>query len=170
MMFGVELESASTLSNVKVYVDECNNIDNIYEDDDNLHNYVFDQDDCTITKITDKWYVIIVNDGIIGAMNDHLKYVRFNSNEAVIDGIYYNEKPIYDAELVHLKKVCSTCLDDACMQLITYVTFKKQLLEAAVNTADTKYAMQLYTELCKLLELDTEVVQCDCANGCCCLK
>ena len=169
-MFGIELESASTLSNIKVYVDECENIDNIYEDVDDKHNYVFDKDDCAVTKITDKWYVIVINDGIIGVMNDHLKYVRFNSNEAVIDGIYYNAEPIYNAELAHLKKVCSTCLDDACMQLIAYVTFKRQLLDAAVSSNDTKGAMELYTDVCKLLELYVETGKCDCANGCCCIR
>lgn len=171
-MFGVELEQNSTISNVKVYVDECDNIDNIYEDGDDKHNYVFDQDDCTITKITDKWYVIVINDASIEVMNNHLKYVRFISDEAVIDSIYYDSSTIYNAELTHLKKVCSTCLDDACMQMITYVTFKRQLLDSAVNTVDAKNAMQLYIDICKLLDLDT-VSKCEtncCANGRCCIK
>ena len=170
IMFGVELENESSLSNIIVYVDECSNVDNIYEDDEEKHNYIFTQNDCTITKITNKWYIVTISDSSIENLDNHLKYVRISCDEVIIDGIYYNPATIYTAELTHLKKVCSTCLDDACMQMIMYVTFKKQLLDQAISTSDIKNAISLYIDICKLLNLDVAEQCNECYTNCCCIK
>ena len=177
MQLVVMFDSPTTLSEVQVYVDEYDNIDNIYEEGSDKHTYYFatGKDPIDIIKLTDTNYIINIEDLFFSGMNNNLKYVRINSGSNVADGIYYTPEDIYNAELTHIKKVCSTCLDDKCMQLIVYVTFKRQLLESAIQLNKHKEAMNLYMDIHRLLDIQsakcTNTKECaSCANGYCSIK
>lgn len=150
-----------------LYIDEACNSDNIHLDDTTKHNLVITSDNATITIDTtdvDNKYSVTIASDIIENLTEHLKYFKVtaldststeeNQNYLVAEGIYYNPLVVYEAEIYNINKYCSTCLDDKNMQLIAYVTFKRQLLEDAVILRHYKEAMQLYLELGRILGLN----------------
>lgn len=177
LSFTVVSTCINDLSSFTVYVDECENIDNIYEDGVDKHDYTFSFENSAITVNNDK---IFIENTLIGGLDKHLKYIRLVAEEGSVEGIYYTPEIIYNTELTHIKKVCATCLDNKCMQLIMYVTFKRQLLDSAIATGLNKEAMQLYIDICRMLEISAGCKKCKictnndscltCANGYCTLK
>ena len=72
------------------------------------------------------------------------------------------------AEIRKLHTHCSTCLDDETMQNIMLVVFKRQLLEYALASGYYRDALQLYVDICRLLEISIRP-KCDsmtCCNNC----
>lgn len=183
LSFQVTLAAEITESEFMVFVDECDNVNNIYGDQSDDHSYYFSKynSDITIEQLSDDQYNITIQNIIIKDMNDNLKYIKVigNKDNYIVEGIYYNSTVIYNAELVHIKKVCNTCLDDRTMQLLMHVVFKRQLLESALEFDDYKQCMMLYLDLCRLLEIDVNYscANCStcsecvaCCGGCCSIK
>ena len=74
-------------------------------------------------------------------------------HEVLASGIFYCPKALYHAEIRALNKFCDTCLDDKQMQLIVLLTFKRQLLEQAIQCGHWKDALQLYMDLARILNI-----------------
>ena len=160
-----------------VFVDECDNINNIYSDLSENHSYYFNAGNSTIIieELGGYAYTITIEHKSIADMDNHMKYIKVFSgeNNPVIEGIYYDEMVVFNAELTHIKKVCDTCLDDKTMQLLMHVVFKRQLLESALTSNDCKQCIVLYQDLCRLLNIDVnDVCNCNqqCQGGCCNIK
>lgn len=98
-----------------------------------------------------------------------MKYVTlrcFTDQEEIhFHGIYYNPSIVYMAEIRKLHTHCSTCLDDQTMQNIMLVVFKRQLLEYALASDYYRDALQLYVDICRLLEIS---IKPKCAANTCC--
>lgn len=171
LQFDIESDHTIDLNSFMLYIDEYYNIDNIYEDEDIKHSIVLNSHMCEIRISGNR--VTVVNDNI-SSWNKHLKYVRLVNDDDTIDGLYYSPELMYNAELAMIKKVCNKCLDNKCMQLIMYITFKKQLLESAITLNYHKEAMQLYSDICRILELNvlksSDNVCQVCKDGCCSIK
>ena len=178
LSFTVQSDTIVDLTSFVVYMDECGNINNIYSDDENNHDYVFDFENSEI--VVNGNDVVIVNE-LIGGLSKHLKYVRLTTSDDLnVEGLYYTPEVIYNNILTNIKKVCSPCLDNKSMQLMVYVTFKRQLLDSSMELGLYKEAMQLYIDLCRMLEISTCYKTCkecsncnscaNCVNGCCTLK
>lgn len=177
LSFTVVSDKISDLGVFTVYVDECSNIDNIYLDGEDKHDYTFtaENSDIDISKDT-----VTIKSELIGEFDKHLKYIRLVAEEGNVEGVYYTPEIIYNTELTHIKKVCATCLDNKCMQLIMYITFKRQLLDSAIQANSNKEAMELYIDICRILEISTGLKKCEacknnnacvtCANCYCTLK
>lgn len=154
--------------------DECWNYENISSDNINEHSYVYCSSDSeiTMTAITDdtcltssqemSHYKLIVSNPDICYLDTNIKYFKLMIIELVdgeyadygtffADYLYYDPQIIYQAEISTIHKYCQACLDDHNMQLIVYVTFKRQLLENAVELQDYEMALSLYVELCRVL-------------------
>ena len=183
LQFTIQLTAAIDLNSFMVFIDECDNMNNMYSDQSENHSYYFNKYNSTVT-VTDlgefKYDILIQHDDI-SDMNDHMKYIKVmsGSDNYIVEGVYYNSTLIFNAELSRIKKVCNMCLDDKSMRLIMHVVFKRQLLESALETEDYNQCMILYNDLCKLLDVSMEDAYCcDCAcntcstccGGCCCLK
>lgn len=162
--FLVTFDQAIMQDQLTLYIDEACNNKNIHSDNPNVHNYVLDNDTSTVeitTTDTDNQYEIKVSDIAIRDYSEHLKYIRAiavtadsaedEPNYIIAEGIYYNALIIYEAEIYNINKYCSTCLDDKNMQLIVFVTFRRQLLEDAILLRHYKEAMQAYLDLTRLL-------------------
>lgn len=166
-----------------VYIDECTNIDSIYCDNPDDHNYIFYYDNSKFTlreiveegdlkEVTTEYkYEITITSDIILQLDHNIKYIKvFVTTERYAndyaDGVYYNPDVLYNAEIGKLHKHCSTCLDDKLMQLIILVVFKRQLLEQAIITNHNKEALQFYLDLSKLLDVNIN----SSINGNCCKK
>lgn len=74
-------------------------------------------------------------------------------HEVLASGIFYDPKALYHAEIRALNKFCDTCMDDKQMQLIVLLTFKRQLLEQAIQCGHWKDALQLYMDLARILNI-----------------
>lgn len=159
--FQVSFDQAINQDQLTLYVDEACNANNIHSDDPEEHNYVLTSDNSIIevtTLDTDNTYEIKVSSLDIRDYSEHLKYIRLIASTTedqedyiFAEGIYYNALIIYEAEIYNINKYCSTCLDDKNMQLIVFVTFRRQLLEDAILLRHYKEAMQAYLELTRLL-------------------
>lgn len=172
-----------------IYVDECSNINSIYCDNPDNHSYVFDYDNSTFTireivnegesklVTTEYSYEVTVTSDVISEFDKNMKYIKafvttqLYANDYA-DGIYYDPDVLYNAEIKMLHNHCATCLDDKLMQTIVIVVFKRQLLEQAIASSHNKEAMQLYLDLCKLLNVNivNNTVNSDCkkcVNGMC---
>lgn len=77
---------------------------------------------------------------------DTLPYIK-------VEGIMYDPNELYHAEIRMLNTFCDTCLDDKQMQLIMLLTFKRQLLEQAIQCMHYKDALQYYLDLCRILNI-----------------
>lgn len=176
-------------SELVVYVDECTNIESIYCDNPDNHDYVFHYDNSTFSlrevvedgtpkEVTTEYsYEVTVTSDIISTMDNNMKYIKvFVTTERYAndyaDGIYYNPDILYNAEIRKLQAHCSTCMDDKLMQIIVLVVFKRQLLEQAIITNHNKEALQFYLDLSRILDVDinknTNNSYCKkCVNGMC---
>lgn len=74
-------------------------------------------------------------------------------HDILASGIFYDPKALYHAEIRALNKFCDTCMDDKQMQLIVLLTFKRQLLEQAIQCGHWKDALQLYMDLARILNI-----------------
>lgn len=74
-------------------------------------------------------------------------------HEVLASGVFYDPKALYHAEIRALNKFCDTCMDDKQMQLIVLLTFKRQLLEQAIQCGHWKDALQLYMDLARILNI-----------------
>ena len=74
-------------------------------------------------------------------------------HDVLASGIFYDPKALYHAEIRALNKFCDTCMDDKQMQLIVLLTFKRQLLEQAIQCGHWKDALQLYMDLARILNI-----------------
>lgn len=74
-------------------------------------------------------------------------------HDVLASGIFYDPKALYHAEIRALNKFCDTCMDDKQMQLIVLLTFKRQLLEQAIQCGHWKDALQLYIDLARILNI-----------------
>lgn len=160
--FYATFDSPILTDGVTLYIDEACNNNYIHSDDPTEHNYVLSSDttDIVVTLIEYNKYEVTVNDLSIRDYTEHLKYVRMiavnaesadESDYLTAEGLFYNALIIYEAEIYNINKYCSTCLDDKNMQLIAYVTFRRQLLEDAILLKHYKEAMQTYLDLCRVL-------------------
>lgn len=177
--------------NMTVYVDECDNISQFYQDCPDKHDYVFDSENSTITVtqtvrdgdpevVTTLYtYEVSITSDIIKDFDKNLKYIKMyctteNFASDYIDGIYYDPITLYDAEVKMLHSYCSTCLDDRQMQKLMLVVFKRQLLEQAIATSHNKEAAQYYLDLVRLFGVSVNKI-CNnngcqkCSNGMCSL-
>lgn len=164
-----------------IYVNECSNIDNLYSDDPELQDYVFDSTNSTITVrqivkegepelITTVYnYEVSITSDKISSFDGNMKYIKMhctteNYVSDYIDGIVYDTNTLYNAEIKMLHSYCSTCLDDKQMQKIMILVFKRQLLEQAIATSHNKEAMQYYLDLTRLMGVN--VSKTNEGNGC----
>lgn len=167
--------------NHTIYVNECSNIDNLYSDDPELQDYVFDSTNSTITVrqivkegepelITTVYnYEVSITSDKISSFDGNMKYIKMyctteNYVSDHIDGIVYDPNTLYNAEIKMLHSYCSTCLDDKQMQKIMILVFKRQLLEQAIATSHNKEAMQYYLDLTRLMGVN--VSKTNEGNGC----
>lgn len=177
--------------NMTVYVDECDNISQFYQDCPDKHDYVFDSENSniTVTQIvrdgdpevvtTLYTYEVSITSDVIKDFDKNLKYIKMyctteNFASDYIDGVYYDPITLYDAEVKMLHSYCSTCLDDRQMQKLMLVVFKRQLLEQAIATSHNKEAAQYYLDLVRLFGVSVNKI-CNnngcqkCSNGMCSL-
>lgn len=176
-------------NDIVLYIDECLNIDNIYCENPDNHDYVLNYNNAKISYkeivregeekevTTIYYYEITVESDVIKELDTNMKYIKmfvtteYYANDYV-DGIYYDSNILYNAEIKMLRKYCQTCLDDRQMQLLMLIVFKRQLLEQAIATSHNKEALQFYLDLCKLLNvsINTKTVNTGCkvcVNGVC---
>lgn len=150
-----EVDYAESLTDYKLvlYVDEVWNLNNILHDSP-AHNYKF-------TNVTgpDEQGIYTVTDDQVLLLDDNMKYFILtctkDDQQIRFYGIYYNPTLIYHAEIRKLHSYCQTCLDDRTMQDIMLIVFKRQLLESALTGQHYKDAMQLYADICRLLDIST---------------
>ncbi|QOR56625.1 hypothetical protein [uncultured phage cr52_1] len=164
-----------------IYVNECSNIDNLYSDDPELQDYVFDSTNSTITVrlivkegepelVTTVYnYEISITSNKISSFDGNMKYIKMyctteNYVSDYIDGIVYDPNTLYNAEIKMLHCYCNTCLDDKLMLKIMILVFKRQLLELAIATSHNKEAMQYYLDLTRLMGVN--VSKTNEGNGC----
>lgn len=178
----VESEGIFNSEAMDLVVDEYFNYLNIYCDDKEGHSYHFNSENSVITAVSDSGiHKVVIENEIIHDFDKNMKYLQLTNTATgeVFEGIYYTPELIYNAELTNVKTICSTCLDNHCMQLVMYVVFKRQLMESAIALNKYADAMQLYIELGRLLEVDTcPDCNCDvtgtscasCSGGYCSLK
>lgn len=155
LTFTVDTDIDLSEYDMEVHIDETDNLQNILKDKP-IHSTSLYKD---ITVDSDK-NVTVTNDDIL-SLDWNMKYFTlrcFNSqSQLFFHGIYYNPEIIYSAEIRKLHSNCSTCLDDATMQNIMLVVYKRQLLEYALASDHFKDAMQLYIDICRLLEISLHV-------------
>lgn len=173
--------SITNSSQVIVYINECSDIKNLYSDDPELQDYIFNSENSAIsvTQIvregepelvtTVYTYEVTVTSDVIGSFDSNMKYIKmYCATESYvndyIDGIIYDPNTLYEAEIKMLHGYCSTCLDDKQMQKIMILVFKRQLLEQAIATSHNKEAMQYYLDLVRLMGVNVNK-KCD-NNGC----
>lgn len=144
-----------------------------------IDQYVPDQDEDPIKKMTYVAEIILEVKGgysCISFLDENIKYiniyhVEYQSKAQSVDygeveplqirtvhdilasGIFYDPKTLYHAEIRALNKFCDTCMDDKQMQLIVLLTFKRQLLEQAIQCGHWKDALQLYMDLARILNI-----------------
>lgn len=163
LTFKIEAEVDLSSYSKEVYIDEVWNLKNILEDSP-IHNISFSEN---ITVDSDN-NVTVTNDDIL-ELDWNMKYVTlrcFTEQEEIhFHGIYYNPSIVYMAEIRKLHTHCSTCLDDQTMQNIMLVVFKRQLLEYALASDYYRDALQLYVDICRLLEIS---IKPKCAVSTCC--
>lgn len=170
-----------------MYIDECYNYNNIYEEDEELHSYVLHHTDNNVIftfgsarDADTEWLIpVTVQAPIFKQMLNTMKHIwlfdREPTNNSNIEGqgIYYDYTFIYECEMKKLNSYCSTCLDDQQMQRIMLITFKKQLLDLAIASKDLVNEMKIYSELMRLLDVSINRVNCcttsKCSNGVCSL-
>lgn len=157
LTFKIETEVDLSSYSKEVYIDEVWNLKNILEDSP-IHNISFSEN----ITVDSENNVTVTNDDIL-ELDWNMKYVTlrcFTEQEEIhFHGIYYNPSIVYMAEIRKLHTHCSTCLDDQTMQNIMLVVFKRQLLEYALASYYYRDALQLYVDICRLLE---------CAASTCC--
>lgn len=175
---------------ISIYIDECDNISQFYQDNAEFHDYVFDNDNSAITvrqiaqdgeaeEVTTLYtYEVSIISDVIKNFDRNLKYIKMyctteNYANDYIDGIFYDPVVLYDAEIKMLHGYCSTCLDDKQMQKVMLLVFKRQLLEQAIATCHNKEAAQYYLDLVRLLSVNINKI-CSyngqkCSNGMCSL-
>ena len=171
-------------TNVTVVIDEFCNYANVTNRDITKHNYNFNNTNATLTlaPIVESGldpntyvYQIGVKSDIIKLMDNNMKYVKFinkylTDSETFSDGIYYDPSIIYIAELNRIKCFNDYNMTDDQMQYIMIVTFKKQLLDLAINDMDNINAMHLYNDLVDILNVnvkkDAIYSFCSCYNVC----
>lgn len=173
MEFKITSKTQINESEYLITIDECTNTD-VYSDDINSHDYIFENvvndeesDNSVKFRVIDEkiigdvhYTTLEIYGSSIDAFDGNIKYIRlYSKNEENVfnvfagQGLYYSPNMIYHAELRELKKVCYTCFDDKTMQLIMFITFKKQLLHDAIVTSHYKEALQYYFDLCRLLRI-----------------
>lgn len=144
-----------------------------------IDQYVPDQDEDPIKKMTYVAEIILEVKGgysCISFLDENIKYiniyhVEYQGQPSSVDygeveplqirtvhdilasGIFYDPKALYHAEIRALNKFCDTCMDDKQMQLIVLLTFKRQLLEQAIQCGHWKDALQLYMDLARILNI-----------------
>lgn len=137
-----------------LYVDEVWNLKNIMNDCPK-HNYKFEID--TEPNLYNEY--TITDDNVL-KLDWNMKYFTLvctkEDKEIRFFGVYYEPRIVYQAELRKLHSYCQTCLDDRTMQDIMLVVFKRQLLEYAISSEYYKDAMQLYVDICRLLDISIE--------------
>ncbi len=135
-----------------LYVDEVWNLKNVLNDSP-AHNYKFE-----VSKQSNNEYKVTDDDVL--RLDWNMKYFTLvctkDQQELRYYGIYYNPSLVYQAELRKLHSYCQTCLDDRTMQDIMLVVFKRQLLEYALESDYYKDAMQLYVDICRLLDISLQ--------------
>ena len=162
--FQVTFDQPIIENQLTLYIDEACNNNNIHSDDPNVHNYVLDNTNSTVVMTAteeNNQYEVKISNIAIRDYSEHIKYMRAiaitadstddEPNYIIAEGLYYNALIIYEAEIYNINKYCSTCLDDKNMQLIMFVTFRRQLLEDAILLRHYKEAMQAYLDLTRLL-------------------
>lgn len=167
LTFTVDTQIDLNNYSMKVYIDEVSNIKNILLDNTE-HNICIDD----FITIDDNNNVTVINQDVLLPLDRNMKYITLycysyqTGDEFQFNGIYYTPEIIYDAEIRKLNSHCSTCLDDQMMQTLMLVVFKRQLLEYAINTDHFKDALQLYIDLCRLLDVSVKSnCNCVCNNG-----
>lgn len=184
LSFTAQFDNDINDTDLIIFVDERSNMNNMYSDQSENHSYYFNKynSEINITSLGNHKYDIEITHDVIEDMNDHMKYIKILSGEDnfIVEGVYYNPTAIFYAEINHLKRVCNMCLDDRTMKLVVLIVFKRQLLDAALETDDYNKCMVLYHDLCRLLEVsdddgccceEVNVDSCpSCSGGCCCLK
>lgn len=184
LSFTAQFETDIDDTQFMVFVDERDNMNNMYSDQSENHSYYFNtyNSEVEMVSIGNHKYDITIKHDVIEDMDDHIKYIKILSgaNNFIVEGIYYNPEIIFYAELTHIKKVCNMCLDDKTMKLMVLVVFKRQLFDSALETDDYNRCIVLYQDLCRLLEIGEDDGCCckevnndecsSCPGGCCCLK
>lgn len=190
MVFNVYTNiSIVNTNDIVLYIDECTNIENVYCENPDNHDYVLNYNNARISykeivregeekEVSTQYsYEITVESDLVKELDVNMKYIKmfvtteYYANDYA-DGIYYDPNILYNAEIKMLRKYCQTCLDDRQMQLLMLIVFKRQLLEQAIATSHNKEALQSYLDLCKLLNvsINTKTVNIGCKtciNGVC---
>lgn len=137
-----------------LYVDEVWNLKSIMNDCP-VHNYRFE-----VTSEPNISNEYTITDDNILRLDWNMKYITLvctkDQKEIRFFGVYYEPRIVYQAELRKLHSYCQTCLDDRTMQDIMLVVFKRQLLETAIASEYYKDAMQLYVDICRLLDISID--------------
>lgn len=144
-------------------VDECWNFENIESDTLSDHTFVFGSNNSEVDiDLSDNEYTVKISNIDITFLDTNIKYIKLMIVEYsdaeyddfgtfVADILSYDPQIIYQAEISTINKYCQSCIDDMNMQLIVYTTFKRQLLENAIQLNDCKTALKIYCELCRIL-------------------
>ena len=146
LTFKIETEVDLSNYSKEVYIDEVWNLKNILEDSP-IHNISFSEN----ITVDSENNVTVTNDDIL-ELDWNMKYVTLRC---------FTEQE----EIRKLHTHCSTCLDDQTMQNIMLVVFKRQLLEYALASDYYRDALQLYVDICRLLEIS---IKPKCAASTCC--
>ena len=125
LTFTVETDSRLSDSILEVYIDEVCDIQGA------INGEPVGRTVLTENIVIDSDNNVTVVDDSISELDFNMKYVTLKSysyqteSATLFHGIYYNPEVIYDAEVRKLNKHCSTCLDDATMQTIMLIVFKR---------------------------------------------
>lgn len=155
LTFTIETTLDLSQYSMEVYIDEVCNLKGIQADSPE-HNIAIDQQ-ITVNNTTKE--VTVFNDEALLPLDWNMKYVTArvfsaaSEEEYHFHGVYYVPEIIYDAEIRKLNKHCETCLDDDMMQTLMYVVFKRQLIDYALASDRFIEAMQLYRDICRLLDI-----------------
>lgn len=170
LTFTVDTDLDLSNYSMEVFIDEACNIKNILQDGPEHNISIGD----LITIDTDN-NVTVTNSDAILPLDWNMKYITFRcysyqtGEDLQFHGIFYVPEIIYDAEIRKLNAHCSTCLDDKMMQTLMLVVFKRQLLEYALQTDHFKDAIQLYLDICRLLDVSLNCSKGDCKSCSCIL-
>lgn len=154
-------------------IDECTNYKNIDNEDLQSHNIVLingDNATFTYSKLTEEntkdqyAYLITVVSDDLNNLDSNIKYINLKLSNGENTEIFYYKNVLYNSDMIHHAEIralhffCYNCFDDKQMQLIMLVTFKKQLMNEAIQLKHYGDALKYYLDLCKLLRIGVKKV------------
>lgn len=165
----ITLDEATLVS--KVWIDTLDNIDNLYEEDDDKHSY------CKELLAESVDTIQIDSKELSPEIDTSAFVVTING----VQGFYYDDKELYYKEINLLTNFCSTCLDKHQKERIVLFMTKYHLLQYAIANDLVEDQINYYIDLARMLNIDfkfnAKKAMCSgnckrivkCCNGCCSL-